>query len=828
MGRVDALERLTDALSGGRAVVVVGPPGIGKSRLVAEALHRLSHEAVCVARLAEVGSAQGLVARVADAIGVWQAPAASTSEREARVTKALAARGPGILVLDHFEQLPRAADEMVQRWMLAGALSVLVTSRRRLVCDATHLELGPLEVAAPSGGWAEAATLMRDRAYEIGRTVLDDVERDTVHEIVARLDGTPLAIELAAARLTVLTPAQLLLRLDDRFRVLDGAGRALSAALASSYASLEDRARECLIACSVFRGGVRLEAIEHVLGTEVDALGSLAALRSQSLLQVERTGDVYRYGLSHTVREFVQREAEKSESMRRARAAHAVYFSELAQGKPPGLAVEIDNLRAAFAWAREHHPKLGAQLALALSDPGLGLPYGEANAIVSAMIDHPEAGELPPGLRGELLFRRGTVRRFVAEFDGAIADLERAESIAAELGDDALRADVVAGLGNTLSGQADWAGARAQLERALALHPAPTFRPLALAMIANTFSNEDAHESAEPLLREAIAGADAHDDAYAGAFARVSLGVLLVERSAFDEAFGCLVDALSVLETSRSSRVMQARHLRAVALTHLGRVKQEAGDTEGALADYHEAIHFAEDAGVQRAEAFALYGLASLLLEMGELRAADDRIRAALPLMRETCRDVEGCLVALQGALFALRGAREDAERFFRRSEALLVSHKRPVFSAALAVLRGRDAPDLPFGDFADVRLARRLRARFPDKQAAASLFVDRDATFFRLPGSGDQVSLTRRKAVRGVLRALVEARLARPGVPVPVDALVVAGWPGEKILPAAGAERVYAAIATLRRLGLRGVIEQQADGYLVPPDRAVVLHEGG
>jgi tetratricopeptide (TPR) repeat protein len=342
------------------------------------------------------------------------------------------------------------------------------------------------------------------------------------------------------------------------------------------------------------------------------------------------------------------------------------------------------------------------------------------------------------------------------------------------------------------------------------------------------YSNEDAYDRAEPLLREAVASADHDHDAFAGAFARLSLGILLVERGAFDEAHGCLLDALTVLETSRSGRVMQARHLRAIALTHLARVKQETGDTAGALTDYHEAVTFAEEAGVRRAEAFALYGLASLLLELGELRAADDRIRAALPLMRENCKDVEGALVALQGVLFALRGAHEDAERFFRRAEALLEAHKRPVFEVALAVLRGASDGAGPYADFADVHLARRLRAAFSEKRASPPLFVSEDAVFFRSPDTGEAVSLARRKAVRGVLRALVDARLTRPGIPVAVESLVSAGWPGEKVLPAAGAERVYAAIATLRRLGLRGVIAQEADGYLVPADRSVVRHDPG
>ncbi len=194
--------------------------------------------------------------------------------------------------------------------------------------------------------------------------------------------------------------------------------------------------------------------------------------------------------------------------------------------------------------------------------------------------------------------------------------------------------------------------------------------------------------------------------------------------------------------------------------------------------------------------------------------------------MRESCRDVEGALVALQGVLFALRGARADAERFFRRAEALLAAHQRPVFEAALKVLRGADPGETPFAEFADVRLALRLRALFAETRDSPPLFVAHDASFFRAPDSAEQVSLARRKALRAILRTLVEARLARPGVPLSVEALVAAGWPGEKVLAAAGAERVYAAIATLRRLGLRGFLEQQGAGYLLRADRPVVTHD--
>lgn len=826
-GRARLADDVSRLLRGGRSAVLVGCPGVGKTRLAAECLRALDDETVVVGKLGEVRDRRGLLTKVAEAIGLWLAPALAIEEVEARVGSALAALRPTIVALDPFEHLPADADALLAGWMRTTAVSWLVTSRRRIAAEIAHVEVTPLGTHGQSG-WSEAAILMRRRAEEIARVRVDEADHDAIDELVTALGGLPLAIELAAARLSVLTPAQLLARLGKRFDVLDGAlddpRRGLAAALEGSIATLDDAGRAGLRACAVFRGGVRLDALEAVLGEGTDVLGALTALRNHSLVSLERVGDVYRYALAPSVRELVEQREGGSAAWHSARARHAAFWA--ARSESEDLSRDVENLRAGFEWARDHDARSCAMLALLLSAPGLGEPYGVAAEVVSVALAQVGLQDLDGALRAALFFRRGTIRRFVGDFAGAIEDLQRALALAKSLDDRALMADVLAGWGNALSGQADWAGARRKLERAMAVHPSPSFRSLALAMIANTFSNEDAYHRAELLLRDAIEVAERAGDAYAGAFARLSLGISLVERGVFDDAYDNLLDALAVLETSRSTRVMQARHLRAVALTHVARVKQETGDRAGALTDYHEALAFADEAGVQRARAFALHGLASLLLELGELRAADDRLREALPLMRQSCKDVEGALVALQGVLFALRGGHEDAERFFRRAESLLEAHERPVFSVALSVLRGRTDGAGPFAGYADVLLARRLRALIPERRATAPLLVGEDAAFFRVSEAGDEVSLVRRKAVRGVFHALVEARLSRPGTPVPVEALVAAGWPGERMISGAGTERVYAAIATLRRMGLRGLILQQGDGYLLPPDRPVLRHD--
>jgi tetratricopeptide (TPR) repeat protein len=812
IGRAELLARLPLELDAGRSLVVVGPPGVGKTRLVRECVKGV------VIPLADVSDLGGFVSRVFEVVGTPNAPAGTDAEAEGRLSRALAMYA-GVLVLDGFERLPATADALVEEWLRSSRATFCITSRRRVECSAVSIELGPLAVEPVGEAWSEAAVLLRASAAEVARVQLGDEDRDAAHDLVRALDGLPLAIELAAARLGVLTAEQLLSRLPER---------GLTSAIASSYELLDADAKACLVACAVFRGGIELDALEFV-AEKLDVVSALLAVRNHSLLDVVRAGSALRYQLPHSVRDWLVAHAGESEAWRNARRRHAKFWDRRGAellSDPERLRPEVENLRAAFDTAFERDLALAARLALTLSDPVVALPYAAARAWITQVLEHPRRGELSPGLLGRLHLRSGTLRRFLADFEPSGLDLERARELAAETGDRELEGEALVGLGCNASAQAEWEASRAFLSRSLEVNPDSSARALTLAMIANTHVNQEDHELAEPLLRDSVALAGKHADAFAEAFARLSLGVLLVERGELDEAFGQLVDAMAMIESGRSVRLMSSRHLCAFALTHIARVRQESGDRAGALVDYHHARRIAEEEGARRAEAFVLCGLVGLLLEMGELRAAEDELRVALPLMRENCRDYEGVLVALRGVFFAMQGAKDDSERLFAHAETLLARGKRRVFATALEVLRGR-LGELPpeVERFTDVQLARRLRALFSDKTPEKPLLVASDASFFRLSDHEQAVVLGRRKAVRGVLRALVDARSSQPGVPVSVETLVRAGWPGERILPAAAAGRVYTAIATLRRLGLRGVVEQSGSGYLIPPQIPVLLH---
>jgi tetratricopeptide (TPR) repeat protein len=822
VGRATLVAGLSKELPAGRSVVVVGPAGVGKTRLIRECLAHVSDVPHLVVPLADVTSLEGFVARVAEAVGV-RVPTGTHAEAEARLGRALALQGSTIVWLDGFERLPVAADGLVDEWMGRSRATFCITSRRRVECSGTLVELPALSLDAVGDAWSEAADLLRTRAWEVARVRLGDADREAAHALSRALDGLPLAIELAAARLGVLTAAQLLERPGLRLHT------GLDSSIRSSFELLDEDAKACLVACAVFRGDIELGALEAVAGGEVDVVSALMAARNHSLLEVVRDGSSLRYALAHSVRDWVVENARGTEGWQRARTRHASYWGERAPellSEPERARAEVENLRAAFEAAIELSPVVAGRLALVLSDPVVALPYAVARDYIERILGLVPVGSLPLDLVVRLRIRSGTLGRFLSDLDTSGLALSAARKLAAESGQRVLEAEALVGLGCNASALAEWETSREHLSRALEVNPDPAVRALTLAMVANTHVNQDAYELAEPLLRESITLAVKHADTFAEAFARLSLGVVLVEQGQLDEAFGELTDAMAIIEAGRSIRLMSSRHLCVFALTQIARVRQESGDRAGALVDYHHARRIAEEEGARRAEAFTLCGLVGLLLEMGELRAAEDELRVALPLMRENCRDYEGVLVALRGVFFAMQGMQDDAERLFAHAETLLVRAKRRVFLSALDVLRGKKEPEPELARYADVQLARRLRALFSVKVPEKPLLVASDASFFRLSDHEQAVVLGRRRAVRGVLRALVDARSTQPGVPVSVETLVAAGWPGERILPAAAAGRVYTAIATLRKLGLRGVVEQTGSGYLIPPQIPVLLHE--
>jgi predicted ATPase/tetratricopeptide (TPR) repeat protein len=350
---------------GAHLVTLIGPGGAGKTRLATRfgARHLDEWEGgVWFADLTEATDEQGLRGCVASALDV---PLVGGDPDQ--LQGALASRGRAVLILDILEQVVAAAGRVVPRWLAAAPkLTLLTTSREALrVAGEQILELSPLSVpdgdrlASIEGSDAVALFVERARCAN-PRFVLNDSNASDVAEIVRQLDGMPLAIELAASRARMLTPARMLARLDERFRLLRGDRRdrterqlSLRGAIAWSWDLLDRAERLALAQCSVFAGSFGLESAEAVvqLGAEApDALDVLQALLHKSLLRsVEGDADA-RFSLLTSIRLFAAEQLPLGDG---AQQRHAAWFARAAADAfdepygagPPPIMADLPNLR---------------------------------------------------------------------------------------------------------------------------------------------------------------------------------------------------------------------------------------------------------------------------------------------------------------------------------------------------------------------------------------------------------------------------------------------------------------------------------------------------
>lgn len=366
VGRSAELARLTAALAGSRLVTVTGMGGVGKSRLAARAAARAeAPDGVWRAELAAVHDPDLVVYAVVEALGLTDQT--SRPPRELLLDR-LAGRQL-LLVVDGFEHLVDACAALVGELLRrVPGLRVLAVGRRPLEIEGERLlPLAPL-------GETEATELFAERAAaRVPGFALDDATRPHVLELCRRLDGIPLAVELAAGRLSVLSPAQLLSRLEDRFRLLTGGGRGalprhqtLRTAIGWSHELCTPGERLLWSRLSVFAGQFDLEAAEYVCGGDGlradDILDVLGELLAQSVLSREETPAGPRYRMLDTVRAYGADWLEATGDADRLRRRHRDWYMGLAtwceldwfsprQGEVAArVGTELPNLRRALEY----------------------------------------------------------------------------------------------------------------------------------------------------------------------------------------------------------------------------------------------------------------------------------------------------------------------------------------------------------------------------------------------------------------------------------------------------------------------------------------------
>jgi len=403
VGRAQVVEDIAGQLGEYRLVTVTGPGGAGKTRLAGEVAKQVAGrfaDGVWLAELSAVRDPAQVAAVAAVALGIRDLPSVAAADALAH---ALAGRQL-LLVLDNCEHVIGAAAELCGRLLLgADDVRVLATSREPLrIAGEVRYRLGPLTLPDPvdsaATGKSEAVTLFADRARRADPGfAFDETAQATVAQLVARLDGMPLAIELAAARVDALGVAQLLDRIDDRFvllvdgdRLAEQRQRSLAAAVQWSYQLLDDFERRVFRAVSVFPGPFTLGGAEAVAGPGAGRV--VPRLVDCSLLVPPRVGPDgrTRFAMLETLRAYGAGLLADAGEDGEVTAALAAYAAEVVEEASAGLYTrtreaaslrhldaEDVTLRHALVWAMEHDPSTALRLALGHDPGGRGARRGD-------------------------------------------------------------------------------------------------------------------------------------------------------------------------------------------------------------------------------------------------------------------------------------------------------------------------------------------------------------------------------------------------------------------------------------------------------------------
>ena len=651
IGRKHDLAALRNALvrSETRLLTLIGPPGIGKTRLSIAVSHEVQAafaDGAFFVALAPLGDPALVLPTIAQTLGIRESAGQLLLEtlKAALHTKRL------LLVLDNFEHLLDAVPGVVELLEACPGLKALVTSRAALHVRGEQLYALPVLLLADLTQLPAISALARTPAIALFVERAQEMRPDftltaqnarTVAEICVRLDGLALAIELAAARIRLLSPEGLLARLEPRLAVLtDGARdlpprhQTLHAAIGWSYELLDESEQTLFARLGVFVGDWTLAAAETICvggGLAADAiLDVLAQLVNKSLVVVEREqGEGTRYRLLETIRQYARERLSESGEEEGVCARHLDYFTALAEHADlelPGpkhatwlncLEVERDNLRAALQWSLERNVEAGLRMAAALRNFWLIRGFvGEGRAWLSQLLLQPKA-QAPTLTRAKALYAYAFLSQRQDALTLARQLAEESLALYRELGDRQGMASSLRTLGDVTVGLGDYAAGRALVEESVALHRELGSRAglaVALTALGEIASDRDAAQG-RLVLEESLAIGRSLGDQIGVGHNLIVLGQLALRQGDYTTAQRWLEESLAI------NRGL-GNQVAAYSLGALGELAFHRGDYEQARSYYEECRALNKQAGQDPQDPWLLVRMGYIALRQGDLASA--------------------------------------------------------------------------------------------------------------------------------------------------------------------------------------------------------------
>ncbi|MGC4043461.1 MAG: tetratricopeptide repeat protein [Armatimonas sp.] len=663
IGRKSEIAELLEALGQRRLVTLLGAGGIGKTRLsiaVGDAALPRFEQGVWFVDLAALSDPSLVPQAAAKALGISEEPDRPLGET---LADTLAPRSL-LLVLDNCEHVLEASAALAYDLLSACPdLRILATSRQALDVMGEQVYrvlslLVPPEDSELSDTHRlleyDAIQLFTERASRVSSTFrLNARNAPAVVDICRQLDGIPLAIEMAAARMRALSVTEINSRLDNRFRLLTSGNRGvlprhqtLRALIDWSYDHLSEAEQALLRRVSLFAGGWTSEAAEAVctdtLTQNTDTLDLLSSLADKSLLVIDAQDDTTRYRLLETVRQYGLDRLTETDELLLFKERHRDYFLTLAETARNNmfgpeqvhwlatLDAEYDNLRQALAFCREdtRSGEPGLRLSAALWNywPKRGY-FTEGRAYYAAALAHPDAVGARTRERADALNGAGVLAFYQGDYAAAAPLHEEGHALCRELGDTRGTAMALANWGNVAAVQGDYATARARYEEALV-----TWRELndtkRIATILNNLGNvvteQGDYEAARRLQEESLEIEREHGNRQGVATSLNNLGILAEERGDYPAARALYEESLSI------HRELGMRSTEASNLCGLGNVALKEGNTQLSYDLCLESLTIRRELGDRWGIPISLLSLAAAALELGDRATAHSLMHESL------------------------------------------------------------------------------------------------------------------------------------------------------------------------------------------------------